>query len=237
MEYQDLKDGQHGVYMIARPWKLYPVKIDEIEDNGLIVKIGRSTNLKKRLETYLQYGYHEDEIACYEMSNEEETRIHEKYFKDLFKRMSISDKHYGHEWFVFDSITRNQYDTLSKSDAIHERKIVSNLFEAMRASDKGSSFFMYEAALAFGIKLPGMKISRGSICDLLSIYHKLTYEFFEEKFKDCAAFMADYRHLHGILDAMCQENVLYRHDEVYILKKYQRDYIGPILDLSHHLEF
>jgi hypothetical protein len=246
MKYDDLNDGMEGIYMIARPYKLDPSKIEREDWNQLIVKVGRSKNLIKRVENYLEIGYHEDEIACQWLNGYKETALFELFFKKLFGAISILDKHKGHEWFISRGIRFE--DTLDEGHrGLAEREMIDQLFKAFENSYQHEPVPLYEWGISYGVKLPGMLLSKQTICEYIKKKkNKASYDDITKHFGKCiiskiSESLEWYCHnmpqrppgyrvsqdaMRAILGAMVQEKILSYDDDldVYAIRNMFHDF-------------
>jgi hypothetical protein len=224
-----------------RPYLNGVSTIDDSTAQSLIIKVGRSNNLKARVKQYMTYGYAENEIACIQMPEGIIPAAYESYFIHLFAHMNIIDKHYGREWFVVKnpatiSCLKND-DDLDK-----EKQIVKDLYQTMIDSSQGNLIPLFRFAFLHGLRMPFMLISKQSICSFLGFEaHSLQQVY--EHFMGCISNLwmketwPEYAHVDWALELMCAHGYL-GYDENkggYYVKKHAHDY-SHVLYLSHHFQ-
>lgn len=200
MQAKNVGDNQPGIYMIVRPYKVSPCSIDRETFNDVIVKIGRSKNLSKRLSDYYDFGFSENEIVCLPVP-ENDLCIYEKWIKNIVKGMKTTSKWRGNEWFFLDGY-RHEACIDYTEQLRYDRSLLRSLWSAIQSSSHVHSDDLIEFAIAFNLRLPGLRLGKSNVLSYLWMHHdRVKYDTIEQHFKDCITHSSMFgnRHLRELL--------------------------------------
>lgn len=198
-------ENQAGIYLIVRPYKVSPCRIDQETFNDVIIKIGRSKNLARRFKDYYDFGFCENEIV-YLPVDESNICLYEKWIKDIIKGMKTSSKWRGNEWFFLDGF-RGESCIDNTSQRRDDRNLLSSLWSAIQSSQHVHSDDMIELAIAFDLHLPGLRLSKRDILAFLWMHHdRVTIDKIEQNYRNCItnSSMFGNRHLRNLIWVMEQ---------------------------------
>lgn len=200
MQAKNIADNQPGIYMIVRPYKVSPCSIDKETFNDVIVKIGRSKNLKKRLSDYYDFGFCENEIVCLPVP-ENELCIYERWIKSIVKGMETTSKWRGNEWFFLDGY-RDESCIDYTEQRRYDRSLLRSLWSAIQSSLHIHSDDLIEFAIAYNLRLPGLRLSKKDVLTFLWMHHdRVKYDMIEKHFKNCITYSSMFgnRHLRELI--------------------------------------
>lgn len=164
---RDIDDGIPGVYMVRQLRHCYPGRYDKkmhIERVFLydVIKVGRSKNLKKRLQAYIDVGFTKHDIVyCYSES-EEASIVDERALKAIMHANPDTHNYQGHEWFRIEHAELST-DTLPAMGLT----LLADLFEHMREAHYFVSEEILEHCVTYGAPFPGLMVT------LCSLYQRI----------------------------------------------------------------
>lgn len=187
---RDIDDNIPGVYMVRQLRHCYPGRYDQkmhIERVFLydVVKVGRSRNLKRRLQAYIDVGFTKHDIVYCYSDSEEASIADERALKAIMHANPDAYNYQGNEWFRIEHAGATT-DTRPAMGLT----LLADLFEQMRESHYFISEEILEHCVVYGAPFPGLMVTSHSLYKRIahdSLINKVPTDIdqLEQEYKTC----------------------------------------------------